>query len=340
MVNQIFLIFDYDDTIMPSNISRHYVDAPDYGAQSVESKLSGFYEFIRYWKKNTGIPIIILSAGTIVYLHLVSLYGTKLNMSINYFDPRMDLCMFIPIPLAIIMGKRINYLTLEHNNDVSKKLLTNLSLYYYNVWTKHPNNKYYQIHLTQIKDAEALTTTPDQNNREYINGISHRKVVYLPIGSDLSGETCFYLPGVNYAKTVGFYEFLNCRRQFKNLDGLRKHLSFVLDKSAKTIDFYFFDDKASHLGMGEEDIYLSKPHVYPSLFFVNKVVPILESLINTDSNCQQTDNNRECQRKNEIKLLNRLVAKLSSDKKLVFVTKHQGASPLYRKKKNITKPLE
>lgn len=340
MVNQIFLIFDYDDTIMPSNISRNFVNHPDYGAQSVKAQLQVFYEFICYWKRVTGIPIIILSAGTIVYLHLVSLYGTKLNISVNYFDPRMDLCMFIPIPLAMTMRKKTDYLTLEHNNDVSRLLQNNLHLYYYNVWTKHPNNKYYQIHLTQIKDAESLTQLPNQNNREYINGISHRKIVYLPTGSDLSGDTCFYLPGVNYAGEVGFYEFLNCRRQFKNLDGLRKHLSFVLNKPARDIDFYFFDDKASHLGMGERDIYLSKPDNYPSLYFVNKVLPILGSLITPESiSGTNANGSREWQRRNEIKLLNRLVAKLSSDNKLVFVSKQPGASPLSRRRKT-TKPLK
>jgi len=338
MVNQKFLIFDYDDTIMPSVISRKLANQPDYGASQVKDRLVGFYRFLVYWKKTTGIPIIILSAGTIAYLHLISLFGKYLRISINYFDPRMDVCMFLPVPFTYIMTKQNNYLRLDNNNAVSTTLQNNMIKYYYNVFTKYPNANYYFIHPSQIEAAllQADAPSSNQKTRELVNGISHKKVVYVQKPLDpQSLQGCFYLPGVSYTKEVGFYEFLNCRRQFKNLDALRKHISFVCSKPATHIHFYFFDDRASHLGMGDNDIYLSKPHTYPSSFFVSKLLPILDSLMEQHDACPPGQSNRECMRRNEIKLLNRLVSRLSTTDKLMFVAKHDGASPVAKRKRGL-----
>jgi len=333
MVNQKFLIFDYDDTIMPSVITKQLANEPDYGAKRVQQRLEGFYRFLRYWKQTTGIPIIILSAGTIAYMHLISLYGKHLRISINFFDPRMDVCMFVPVPFSCILSKQNNYLRLDNNNAVSTTLQNNMIKYYYNVFTKYPDANYYFIHPSQIEAAQSVSQLPDHKNREFINGLSHKKVVYVQKPLDQQAMMgCFYLPGLSYTKEVGFYEFLNCRRQFKNLDALRKHISFVCSKPARSVHFYFFDDRASHLGMGDDDIYLSKPHTYPSSFFVNKLLPILESLMEQHDQCAVGENSRECMRRNEIKLLNRLVTKLSTTDKLVFVAKHNGASPVARRK--------
>lgn len=341
MVNQKFLIFDYDDTIMPSSVSRTLSNQPDYGASSVKDHLNSFFQFILYWKKTTGIPIVILSAGTIAYLHLVSLYGKYLRISVNYFDPRMDICMFLPIPFVNILGKREDYLKLSNNNDVSTLLQKNMINYYYSVFSKYQGSNFYSIHPSQISEAvnQSNELLPG-NAREFINGISHKKVVYVQQSFDKQSMSgCFYLPGVNYYKEVGFYEFLNCRRQFKDLDALRKHFSFVLGKPTKAIHFYFFDDRASHIGMGDDDIYLSKPHTYSSNLFVNKLLPILQSLMESGDACQTqtSENQRECMRRQEIKLLNRLVSKLSSEKKLVFVAKHDGASPIAKRQRSTAK---
>lgn len=343
MVNQKFLIFDYDDTIMPSSISRKLANKPDYGASLVKEHLNPFFEFIHYWKRTTGIPIIILSAGTIAYTHLVSLYGKNLLISINYFDPRMHVCMFLPISFTSIISKQNDYLKLSNNNDVSVLLQNNTVAYYYNVFSKYQKANVYSIHPSQIDEAiDQSKLQPGKGNaREFINGISHKKVVYVQQPFDAQNtfgakalNGCFYLPGVNYYKEVGFYEFLNCQRQFKDLDALRKHFSFVLGKPTKAIHFYFFDDRASHIGMDTDDIYLSKPHTCSNDLFVNKLLPILKSLTESGDACktQTSESQRECMRRQEIKLLNRLVSKLSSDKKLVFVAKHDGASPVANKK--------
>lgn len=331
MVNQKLLIFDYDDTIMPSSVTRQLANMPDYGAQLVKPKLEGFFRFLVYWKQTTGVPIIILSAGTVAYMHLISLYGKFLRISINYFDPRMDICMFIPIPFSFILSKQNNYLRLNNNNAVSTSLQNNMIKYYYNVFTKYPNANYYFIHPSQIEAAMigASNQLPDLKNREFINGLSHKKVVYVQKPLDQTASTgCFFLPGISYTKEVGFYEFLNCRRQFKNLDALRKHISFVCSKPATAIHFYFFDDRASHLGMSDNDIYLSKPHSSPSTIFVNKLLPILDSLVEQHDQCNGGENARECMRRNENKLLNKLVTRLTSTDKLVFVAKENGASPI------------
>ena len=334
MVSQKLLIFDYDDTIMPSVITRKLSKHPDYGAKLVKEHLDTFYRFIQYWKLTTGIPIIILSAGTIAYLHLISLYGRQLKISINYFDPRMDLCMFIPFPFTGIVNKNSNYLTLTNDNDVSVYLQNNMIHYYYSVFSKYKGSNYFFIHPGQLNEAATRSneTVPDSQSREFINGISHKKVVYVqhPLDEE-SMNACFYLPGINYYKEVGFYEFLNCRRQFKNLDALRKHISFVTGKPSRSLHFYFFDDRSSHLGMGDDDIYLSKPHTCTSSLFVSKILPILEGLMTNGHSCNTSEGKRECMRRQEIKLLNRLVTKLSSEKKLVFVAKHDGASPVSKK---------
>jgi len=332
MVAQKYLIFDYDDTIMPSTITRKLQGEPDYGSNQVKDKLDVFYKFVKYWKNQTGTPIIILSAGTIAYMHLISLYGPKLRASINYFDPAVDICIFIPIPFDMITGKD-SIVNLNSSNGVNVRLQRDTARYYQNVFNKCPGLECYSIKSSQLENAQdtAHSHVPDKSQREFINGISHRKISYerKPVERyNLNG--CFYLPGFNYEKQPGLYEFMNCRRQFKNLDALRRHISFVTGRPCRNIHFYFFDDKASHLGMGDDDLYLSKPFKYPSTFFVGKIIPILQSLM--DSNCElNIAAPRENQRRNENKLLNRLVQRLSKTDNLVFVAKSDGSSPISKR---------
>jgi hypothetical protein len=336
MVNQKFLIFDYDDTIMPSTITKKLASDPDYGASQVKEKLQVFFRFIVYWKKTTGIPVIILSAGTIAYIHLISLFGRFLRVSINFYDPGMDVCIFIPIPFYYMMSSKRNMITLENNNAVNLTLQENCGRYYKRLFESHSTLEYYSISPSQLEHAmsKAYTVVPEKSQREFINGISHKKISYQQKVVDQQTVTgCFYLPGYNYQKQVSLYEFMNCRRQFKNLDALRRHIAFVTNKHAKAIHFYFFDDKASHLGMGDDDIYLSKPFKYPSTFFVGKIIPILESLMESESEVCSREAPKECHRRNELKLLNKLVHRLSKTNNLVFVSKKDGASPIHRRKR-------
>lgn len=334
MVCQKFLIFDYDDTIMPSNITRKLMNEPDYGANQIRDKLDVFFRFIKYWKNTTNIPIIILSAGTVAYIHLISLYGQFLRISVNYFDPNMDICIFIPIPFAL-MTNQTNILSLHRNNPINIRLLKNTNNYYLNLF-KHHNMQYYSIHPSQIEQAidTSHSLLPEKSQKEFINGISHKKIAYYKKQIDQDNlKGCFYLPGFNYQKEIDLYEFMNCNRQFKNLDALRRHIAYIYSKSVKLIHFYFFDDKASHLGMGDDDLYLSKPFKYPSTFFVGKIIPILEYLTKSENETCQNELSHDCYRRNEIKLLNKLVNQLSKTNNLVFVSKTNGSSPVYRHNK-------
>lgn len=179
MVNQKFLIFDYDDTIMPSVITRKPSKEPDYGAEQIKDKLEVFFRFIVYWKKTTNVPIIILSAGTIAYIHLISLYGRYLRISVNYFDPRMDVCMFIPIPFYYMMSSKPNVL-LQKNNGVNITLQQNAGKYYHTLLKQYPNLDYFSISPSQIEQAanKAYSLVPVKSQREFINGISHKNVYF------------------------------------------------------------------------------------------------------------------------------------------------------------------
>lgn len=338
MINQIYLIFDYDDTIMPSATTKLMQDEPDWGAALVKDRLEIFYRFIIHWKKTTDIPIIIFSAGTIAYVHLVSQFGPYLRISINYFDPAMDVCIFIPIPFySITDGSKI--VKLNNNNMVNNKLYHNTSRYYQKLLSNHQSIEYQSINPSQIQRAydHAANLHMDKNQKNHVNIYSHKKVCYSKQSVDPNSMTgCFYLPALNCKKEMTLYEFLNCKRQFKNLDALRRHISYVTHKPCKNIRFYFFDDKAIHLGMSDSDIYLSKPHNYSPTYFVGKIIPILKSLTDSHGNCQMGEKVYDCRRRNEIKMLKKLVDKLESTANVVFITKDLLTSPESPRTRNIS----
>jgi hypothetical protein len=268
---------DWDDTILSSNVSKHLLNEPDFGAQKIKDKLSVFIIFAKYWKILTHKPVIIFSAGNLSYVQLVSLYGREVNMTVNYYDTNADLCIFCPIPFSCWTSGKL-CITLVNNNDINIQLHRNTSSYYKPIIES--GLTYHSVNKSQLMAAQKTYSVnqPTKQTRDFSNGCTHKKISYDAATTDVNLDA-YFVSGINAEKKVDLYEYLDSKRQFKNLDAIRRHIAQMTGYKPLSIHFYFFDDKFSHLGMNVNDLYLSKPVDYPATYFVGKIIPILRSVV-------------------------------------------------------------
>lgn len=308
-----WICWDWDDTILSSNVSKHLLNEPDFGAQQIKDKVSVFVIFAKFWKIITTKPMIIFSAGNLSYVQLVSLYGREANITVNFYDSNADLCIFCPIPFNCWATNK-TCLSLVTNNDVNIRLHRNAVEHYRPIIATKP--VYYTVNKSQLIAAQKTysVTQPTKRTRDFANGCTHKKIVYDATGPEKHTDD-YFVSGVNADRKVDFYEYLDIRRQFKNLDAIRRHIAYITGYRPNSIRFYFFDDKFSHLGMNVNDLYLSKPIDYPATYFVGKLIPILRSIV------LEYKANKVTHRNAEKQLLDLLRSKLEKEPNVVHVIK-------------------
>jgi hypothetical protein len=237
---QVVVVFDYDDTLRsqfglgPTPEDWH-IDVTE------ENNIKTAVEFFRLWKRQTGLPIVLFSAGTLVYDQLVEPLGrVGFRVSLNSFSREADLVLFYPGRAGQRLGGRGYYRAdpqqlAEHCRRIAR------------IWGQEDRSRATLLNGFLPIDNYVIAPFPEDQRQL----VGHVVVEVDPDLDARNGVAIDLMPGIAPPGSTEVYIF-------KDLSALKHHLSFRLKCLPSEIGLVFFDDRYDHYGLSPDiDLYVS-----------------------------------------------------------------------------------